>query len=121
MDAHDPPAITVFDREMRLLASGAMVAVDDHVDNAIGTLGCRAMVHPVGDALLYPNQFVIVHVAGGNRIANPPLSVLPPPLPPLDDASAELQQELRQAQSQLARQQKAYDAGAIDGAGASGG
>ena len=46
----------------KLLGSGQLVGVDQQIDPSTGTLACQAEVTPEPEALLYPNQFLNIHV-----------------------------------------------------------
>ncbi len=55
--------VDVLDADLKtLLAHGTLVAVENQIDEATGTLPCKATVSPTKDALLYPNQFVNVRL-----------------------------------------------------------
>jgi len=62
-DAHQTMAVDIYDRTfVKPLGHGSLVGIDNQIDPATGTLKCKAIVQPVGDALLFPNQFVNVRL-----------------------------------------------------------
>jgi len=62
-DAEQPLPVDLFDRNFdKELARGSLAGVDNAIDPQTGTLRCKAEVAPIGDALLYPNQFVNVRM-----------------------------------------------------------
>ncbi len=63
MDAGRHPAVEVINRDWtKMLGRGSLAGVDNQFDDTTGTLRCRALVTPLGDALLFPNQFVNVRL-----------------------------------------------------------
>ena len=65
--AQGVPSVTVWDRDERtLLATGTLAAVDNRIDANTGTLALKARFDNA-DGALFPNQFVNVHLALGER------------------------------------------------------
>jgi serine/threonine protein kinase len=63
LDAQQSLPVVVYNRSVdhsKQLGRGSLVGVDNEIDPQTGTLRCKAQVTPMGDALLYPNQFVVV-------------------------------------------------------------
>ncbi|MBO7411883.1 MAG: efflux RND transporter periplasmic adaptor subunit, partial [Ottowia sp.] len=65
--AQGVPAVTVWDRDERtLLATGTLAAVDNRINAETGTLALKARFDNA-DGALFPNQFVNVRLALGER------------------------------------------------------
>jgi serine/threonine protein kinase len=63
LNAHQTVAVDVYGRDMnKKLGHGSLVGIDNQLDPATGTLNCKALVLPVADALLFPNQFLNVRL-----------------------------------------------------------
>lgn len=62
VDAHQTMKVDIFDHEFKVLGHGSFTSADNQIDQKTGTLKCKAIVLPVDDAILFPNQFVNVRL-----------------------------------------------------------